>query len=71
MNFRILGYLILMHALYYSCARQEKSEALVSTDSNKPDYIRPVDGKNELLDLELVKKGKVLISYSACNSCHT
>ncbi|MFT7201864.1 MAG: hypothetical protein ACI8YP_000330, partial [Algoriphagus sp.] len=43
----------------------------VSTDSNKPDYVRPVDGKSELLDLELVKKGKVLISYGACNSCHT
>jgi cytochrome c len=71
MNFRILGYLILVHALYYSYARQEKSEKLDSTDSKKSDYIRPVEGKDELLDLELVKKGKVLISYGDCNSCHT
>jgi cytochrome c len=71
MNLRLFGYLILLQALCYSCARQEKSEALDSTSSKKLDYIRPIEGKDELLDLELVKKGKVLISYGDCNSCHT
>jgi cytochrome c len=34
-------------------------------------YIRPIAGKDILLDEELVKKGKVLISYSDCSTCHT
>jgi cytochrome c len=71
MNLRLFGYLIHLQVLCYSCARQEKSEKLDSTDSKKSDYIRPVEEKDELLDLELVKKGKVLISYGDCNSCHT
>lgn len=63
--------LILLQALCFSCASQEKLDGLASSDSRKLNYIRPVEGKDELLDLELVKKGKVLISYGDCNSCHT
>ncbi len=34
------------------------------------DYIRTIEGDNEELDPEVIKRGEVLISYSDCADCH-
>ena len=34
------------------------------------DYIRAIPGKDNSLDLDLVKSGEVLIAYSDCYDCH-
>jgi cytochrome c len=50
---------------------QAISEIPDFTDSAKFDYIRPIVGKDTLLDEKLNKKGKVLISSGHCNTCYT
>jgi cytochrome c len=71
MDLRLIFYLILLQALCYSCGKEERSESTDSTDLARLNYIRPIAGKDIFLDEELVKKGKVLISYSDCSTCHT
>lgn len=53
--------------LSFSCS-QEKNTKQASELNPKIFYVVP--GEDEALDLELIKKGKVLISYSDCNECH-
>lgn len=56
--------------LSFSCS-QEKNTKLKSeiSDSNSKEFY-VVPGEDEPVDPELIKKGKVLISYSDCNECH-
>jgi cytochrome c len=62
---------ILIFLLFLSCTGEKKSELVENSDTERLDYIRPVEGKDEPLDLDIAKKGKVLISYGDCNTCHT
>ncbi len=41
-----------------------------NNSSKKSDYIRPIPGKNDSIPAEVAEKGKVLIAYSDCNTCH-
>jgi cytochrome c len=47
------------------------------TDDPKPakfrktDYIRKIEGKSDSIPLEEARRGKVLIAYSDCYTCHT
>ena len=34
------------------------------------DYIRPIPGINDSIPAKIAEKGKVLIAYSDCSSCH-
>ena len=34
------------------------------------DYIRPIPGINDSIPADLAEKGKVLIAYSDCHTCH-
>jgi cytochrome c len=34
------------------------------------DYLRPIPGANDSIPPELAEKGKVLIAYSDCYTCH-
>ncbi|MEP0711102.1 MAG: c-type cytochrome [Algoriphagus sp.] len=34
------------------------------------EYIRAIEGEDEILDPEIIKRGEVLISYSDCAECH-
>jgi cytochrome c len=70
-NLRLFGFFSVLLGLSVACTPNEKSEGIDTTDSKKLDYIRPVEGENESPNLELIKKGKVLISYGDCNTCHT
>lgn len=69
MGFRIR--VIVFFALFVSCEQKTLPEVSINSSSKEINYIRPVEGKEEAQDPELVKRGKVLISYSGCGDCHT
>lgn len=56
--------------LSFSCSYKKaaEQEAVISKEKSKEFYVVP--GEDEAIDPELIKKGKVLISYSDCNECH-
>lgn len=39
-------------------------------DNSKESYIRAIPGEDEDVDSALIEKGKVLLSYSDCYTCH-
>lgn len=67
-SFRITGFLFL--TLSFSCSREKaiEQEAVISEVKSEKFYVVP--GDDEAIDPELIKKGKVLISYSDCWDCH-
>ena len=66
-----IKYMLLIFCFAFSCQKNEVQEAVTSKSSTKrKEYIRAISGENELLDIELVKKGEVLIAYSDCYDCH-
>lgn len=69
MGFRISS--IVLCILLISCERKTLSEVSSSSYSKEIDYIRPIEGKDEVQNPDLVKLGKVLISYNDCGDCHT
>jgi cytochrome c len=68
-SFLVFSCLIIC-SLGISCQRSGKSEIEQSLDKKSKDYIRAIPGKDDLLDLELVKRGQVLIAYADCYDCH-
>lgn len=46
----------------------KKNPDAVNTNYN---YIRPIPGENDTIPEELAQRGKVLIAYSDCYTCHT
>src|SRR5690606_2674602 len=48
-----------------------QSTEFPSPPQAKKDYIRVIPGKNDSIPVELAEKGKVLIAYSDCHTCHT
>lgn len=62
------GLIFLM--LSFSCSQEKTKEAASEIfDSNSKEFY-VVPGEDEGIDPELIKKGKVMISYSDCNECH-
>lgn len=51
-------------------ANEKPTAAGDSIDRYKA-YIRPIEGRNDTIDPEIAEKGKVLIAYSDCYTCHT
>lgn len=65
-NQRLIGCLLFATCYLPGCDnKHEQTKAQKATD-----YIKQIPGKNETIPVELSKKGKVLISYSDCYSCH-
>ena len=56
-----------------SCGEEEKKPEPQRRDSarEEKDYIRAIPGKNDSIPEEQSQKGKVLIAYSDCYTCHT
>ena len=57
-------------ALSFSCSREKTAEQEDGISELKSDEFYVVPGEDEAIDPELIKKGKVLISYSDCYECH-
>jgi cytochrome c len=53
-----------------SCQESKRNQVENSIKNNSKDYIRAIPGKDDSLDLDLVKSGEVLIAYSDCYDCH-
>jgi cytochrome c len=51
-----------------SCQQSKRNENSIEKDSK--DYIRAIPGNDDPLDLDLVKRGEVLIAYADCYDCH-
>lgn len=49
-----------------SCTQEGKKEPVKVVD-----YIKKIEGASDTLPVAAVQKGKVLISYSDCYTCHT
>ena len=62
----LIGCLLL--ATFYLFGCDTKSEQKNTT--KRIDYIRPIPGINDSIPVEVAEKGEVLISYSACYTCH-
>ncbi len=67
-SFRIASFFFL--ALSFSCSQEKATEQEVVISEEKSDEFYVVPGEDEAIDPELIKKGKVLISYSDCDDCH-
>src|SRR5690554_169450 len=59
---------LLLLGLFFSCTSRSKTEETTSIASTN--YIRKIPGENDSIPEELVQKGKVLIAYSDCYTCH-
>lgn len=63
-----------MIALVLVCAcniNQQQDDVMKSDSSSREkNYIKPIAGKNDTLRAEDIQKGKVLIAYSDCHTCH-
>lgn len=51
-------------------SNSEKEASMSNKTDSLADYIKPIEGKNDTISLEVIEKGKVLISYSDCYTCH-
>lgn len=67
-SIRIAGFFFLM--LGFSCSQEKSTGQEVAISEVKTDEFFVVPGEDEPIDPELIKKGKVLISYSDCDDCH-
>lgn len=58
--------------LFSFCACNQKpiAENIDSSLEKEEEYIRSIEGEDEQVDQEIIKKGEVLISYSDCAECH-
>lgn len=58
----------------FVCACGERpapvTETISDTIPKEKDYIRAIPGTNDTLAPEEVERGKVLIAYSDCHTCH-
>jgi len=53
-----------------ACGQSGKTEIESSTEKISKNYIRAIPGTDEPLELDLVKRGEVLIAYADCYDCH-
>ncbi len=67
-SFRIACFFFLM--LGFSCSQEKSAGQEAAISDVKTDEFFVVPGEDEPIDPELIKKGKVLISYSDCDDCH-
>lgn len=67
-SFKIASFFLL--ALSFSCSREKNTELEAAISETKMGEFYVVPGEDEAIDPDLIKKGKVLISYSDCDDCH-
>lgn len=55
---------------FAACTQKTVQESIDTSTQKEKEYIRAIDGDDEELDPEVIKRGEVLISYSDCAECH-
>lgn len=63
-------YFIFILVILASCAKNPVKKNMDSSSAKELEYIRAIAGDDEEINLEVVKRGEVLISYSDCSACH-
>ncbi|WP_316815093.1 c-type cytochrome [Pedobacter nyackensis] len=69
---KIFIYILIISLYSTSCnsSNTDKEVTISEKTDSIADYIKPIEGKNDTISLEAIEKGKVLISYSDCYTCH-
>lgn len=62
--------LIFFLVLLAACSQKSAEESIDSSEEKERAYIRAIEGEDEDLDMEIIKRGEVLIAYSDCATCH-
>lgn len=62
--------LILILSIVVACNQRQTGETVDTTEAKEKAYLRAIEGEDEALDPQIIKKGEVLISYSDCSECH-
>ena len=60
--------LLTLFLILASCKKNLKQEQTAAPFQR--DYIRAIPGENDTIPEELAQRGKVLIAYSDCHTCH-
>lgn len=65
-------YIFIVSICSISCnySNSENETSTANKADSSVDYFEPIEGENETLPPEDIEKGKVLISYSDCYTCH-
>lgn len=69
-KFCIYIFVISFCATSCSSSNSDKEVSVSNKTDSIDDYIKPIEGKNDTLSPEAKEKGKVLISYLDCYTCH-
>lgn len=62
----LIGYIFFTFVCIVCCDRKVEKR----TSDRRSDYIREIPGTNDTIPTQVIEQGKVLISYSDCNTCH-
>ncbi|WP_232424962.1 c-type cytochrome [Algoriphagus resistens] len=62
--------LIFILSTFVACTHKTSEQRVDSSLEKEQAYIRAIEGEDEHLDSETIKRGEVLISYSDCAECH-
>ncbi|MCH5600583.1 c-type cytochrome [Niabella ginsengisoli] len=65
----ILFLFLLITVLFFSCANKSENQEQINS-LKSIDYIKQIPGKDDSIPVKIAQKGKVLISYSDCFTCH-
>ena len=53
-----------------ACTQKPAQDSIDTSTAKEQKYIRAIEGEDEELEIEVIKRGEVLISYSDCAECH-
>lgn len=62
--------ILILSIIFQSCTNTKEVENRQRATDKINDYIKPIQGDDEIIDVGLIKRGEVLISYSGCYDCH-
>jgi cytochrome c len=63
-------FVLILCFLGIACKQSGKTEMESDSEKISKDYIKAIPGIDELLELDMVKRGEVLIAYADCYDCH-
>lgn len=66
----LLFQILILGVVFQSCNSPKESENKQIATDKTIYYIKPIEGDDEIIDVELIKRGEVMISYSGCYDCH-
>jgi cytochrome c len=63
-------YIGLFFMIFIACTPLDKKKEEKLVSSKADDYYRIIEGIDEEIDPDIIKRGEVLIAYSDCLDCH-